>query len=116
MKAARRPFERDQRPEEKRTKTRLHNLVLCQTGWLLAFHHVIVARGAGVHVLDESDAEGTAAVLVAGELGWNGVSVGFSGNGFFVGSVVILPIEVSAVSGVSNWTTPVPRERPLGSY
>jgi hypothetical protein len=46
----------------------LHDLVLGQTGWLLAFHHFFRTR-ASVHVLHECDAQRTTSVLVAGEFG-----------------------------------------------
>lgn len=55
-------------------------MVLGQTSGLLTVHHdVVVVRGAGIHVFDESDAERTATVLVTAELGCGMVSVGLGG-------------------------------------
>ena len=50
----------------------LHDLILRdRSSRLSAVHRNITGPGAGVHVLDERNAQGTTAVLVAGELGCN---------------------------------------------
>lgn len=53
------------------TTNRLHDLVLGNTASRLStLHHVgWTGTGAGVQVLDEGDAQGTTAILVAGEFG-----------------------------------------------
>lgn len=89
----------------------LHDLVLGDTASRLGTLHGVYGASACIHVLDKSDAERTATVLITGELGYTNVSV-CSGRC----SLENIPIAVSAVSALSNWTTPVPRERPLGSY
>ena len=47
----------------------LHDLVLRDGASRIGTVHGI-SLGSGVHVLDEGDAERTATVLIAGELGW----------------------------------------------
>lgn len=97
----------------KKTCSDLHDLVLRKTSGLCSLHHVHVLRSwAGIQVLDKGDAQRATSVLVTGELGCEELAMPFN----FFSELWISPIAVSAVSGVSNSTTPVPRERPLGSY
>ena len=89
---------------------RSHDLVLSKALSDLGLHGIGGALKVGV--LDERKAERTTAVLVAGELGYGRVSITLH----TIKDHVYLQMAVSAFSGVSNSTTPVPRERPLGSY
>ena len=87
-----------------------HNLVLGQaTSMLRSFHSVSIAL---VRILDISQAKRSAAVLVACELRYkHSISKRLECRPKYN-----LQIAVSASPAFSNSTTPVPRERPLGSY
>lgn len=103
----------EETPETSMIDRPSHDLVLGDAASRLStLHHVPGTRtGTGVQILDESDAQRATAVLVAGELGCRDVSMDLHWR-----RREDLPIAVSAVSALSNSTTPVPRERPLGSY
>jgi hypothetical protein len=89
----------------------LHDLVLCKTaGSFGALHRVAAAE---IGVFDKRQAKRTATVLVTSELR---CKFRVSTTDAFSALRVHLPIAVSAFSAESNSTTPVPRERPLGSY
>lgn len=64
-----------QRTREKKTTTSgiLHDLILGESRGLGPVHRVPGSRDH-VHVLDERDAQGAAAVLIAGEFGYELVS------------------------------------------
>lgn len=96
---------------------RLHDLVLSNAGWFVT-HVPSLAWARRMDISDECDSQRTATVLVTGEFGYRNWSAYF----FLItinnkrSSLLYLQIAVSAVSGLSNSTTPVPRERPLPSY
>lgn len=93
------------------TPYQLHDLILCQTtGRFGTLHNISTAK---VRVLDESEAKGASTILIAGEFSCCAVSIFLRQNASSIGN---LPIAVSAFSALSNCTTPVPRERPFGSY
>jgi hypothetical protein len=99
------------RGKSKLRKIQLHDLVLGETtGWWDIIHHVALALRGG-HVLDKSDAERAATILISSELGCERISERAECK-----RERFIQMAVSAVSPLSNWTTPVPRERPLGSY
>lgn len=88
-----------------------HDLILSKpAGSFGSLHGISVAD---VGVLDVREAEGATTILIAGELGCEIVSNCQPPKPTVPRS---LQIAVSALSAVSNSTTPVPRERPLGSY
>lgn len=86
----------------------LHHLLLGNSAsCFFAFHGV----AANIHVLHKGQAKGSSAILITGKLGCENVSL--------EGKLKLtrhVQIAVSAFSALSNCTTPVPRERPLGSY
>ena len=89
----------------------LHDLVLCDPPSCFgAFHGIATIR---VRVFDKRETEGPSAVLVARKFSCTPISPFFLSVGAASNRI---PIAVSAFSAVSNWTTPVPRDRPLGSY
>lgn len=96
------------------TRTRmapaLHDLVLRDARSCFCTFHGIAA--VGVRVLDKCQAERTPAILVACKFRCTTVSA-------FCHARPMqhhIPMAVSAFSAVSNCTTPVPRDRPFGSY
>ncbi len=87
----------------------LHNLILCNpSNWLCVLHGV---AAIGILIFDKGKAQWPSAVLVTGELICRLSTL----HTAIIKRRNIL-IAVSAFSVVSNCTTPVPRERPLGSY
>lgn len=92
-------------------KVLLHDLILrdSRRRFKVALHRVGVT-GARVHVFDKGNTQGTTTVLVSREFGYSKSVV------YEKGKKRDVQMEVSAVSSLSNWTTPVPRERPFGSY
>lgn len=88
----------------------LHNLFLGQACLLLALHHITTILTV-VGILDVTKAKWPTTVLIAREFGYKRlVHVTMSWMWVFI------QIAVSAFSAVSNRTTPVPLERPFGSY
>jgi hypothetical protein len=88
-------------------KDSLHNLVLGQASGSLGVHRVAVAL---IGVPDIRQTKRTTSILISSEFGC-GVLARHNMNEW-----EDVQIAVSASSGSSNSTTPLPRERPLGSY
>ena len=106
--------------EHQQGNNRSHDLILGQAlRGLGALHHL--RAGTRMHILDKRNSQRTASILVASELGWRGETVSNEtrkkkGRHYRTKGTTNSPIAVSASSALSNSTTPVPRERPLGSY
>lgn len=92
----------------------LHDLVLCEThghaGLLLTLHGIHCRLLVGIS--DVGQAERATTVLVSGELGCTYCQ---TSSRLYIAEYGLL-IAVAASSTLPNSTTPVPRERPLGSY
>jgi hypothetical protein len=87
----------------------LHDLVLSETASGLDSLHGLSAVGK-VGVADMRQAKRATSILVSREFGCATVRLSLKFGREHI------PIEVTASSNFSNWTTPVPRERPLASY
>ena len=87
-----------------------HDLILRQSSSIFLALHCVGTIGA--EVFDIGETERTSSVLVSRELGCEKrVSVDLEAD-----MSQHIQMAVSALSAVSNWTTPVPLERPFGSY
>lgn len=95
--------------EQGRVNVVLHDLIL-RDATRRRVHSIALAWRS--KVLDKRDPQRATTVLVASELGC--ISVSFTVFRGQNGSHA--PIAVSAVSALSNCTTPVPRDLPFGSY
>jgi len=101
------------RKRQLRIEMRLKSAHLVVRDDLLGTIHLV---SAVVGVANETEAQGATTVEISGEFSYDGSKSAHGTPPVPSTSMWNPPMAVSAFSAVSNCTTPVPLDRPLGSY